>query len=94
MMTTSAGPGKADWYVNGDSTESALQMSYFSNLAHLDPHVHTGGGGARQAKGGDGKRNAAVVVCCVRSNPEQIIGHKLDRNIRHVGTQPLEFSVG
>lgn len=56
-------------------------MSYFSNLAHTDPHVQTGGVGAWQAKGGDEKRNAAVVVCYVRSNSEQIIGQKRDRNI-------------
>lgn len=56
-------------------------MSYFSNLGHTVPHVQTGGVGALQAKGGDEKRNTAVVVCCVRSNSEQIIGHRLDRNI-------------
>lgn len=55
-------------------------MSYFSNLAHMDPHVQTGVG-AWQAKGGDEKRNVAVVVCCVRFNSEQIIGQKRDRNI-------------
>lgn len=56
-------------------------MSYFSNLAHMDPGMQTGGVGARQAKGGDEKRNADAVVGCMRSNSGQIIGHKLDRNI-------------
>lgn len=80
-MMTSAEAGKADLCVNGDWTDGALQMSYFSNLAHMDPGIQTGGAGARQAKGGDEKRNADVVVCCMRSNSGQIIGHKLDRNI-------------
>lgn len=47
----------------------------------MDTPVQTGGVGAWQAKGGDEKRNAAVVVCCVRANSEQIIGHKRDGNI-------------
>lgn len=80
-MMASAGLGKANFCVNGGWTDGALQMSYFSNLAHTDPHVQTGGVGAWQTKGGDEKPNTAVVVCCLRSNSEQIIGHKLDRNI-------------